>query len=209
MPRHSPSRRTFALLFIPLLAPAAASPRQDGPALTPDKIFAAIGVREGITVCEVGAGDGKMTLAVARLVGPAGRVYSSELGDQRVTSLKEKVADSGLAQISVVSGDVTATNFPDAACDALFMSDVYHHFSDPAAMNASMANALKPGGRAAIADFMPPDKEAPVPADRDNDGMHGVLPDTVAREMKDAGLELVASESGWRWFLSVFSKPKS
>jgi tRNA A58 N-methylase Trm61 len=40
----------------------------------------------------MGAGDGELTLAAARLVGTAGRVYSSELGDGRVKALREKLA---------------------------------------------------------------------------------------------------------------------
>ena len=45
-------------------------------------------------------------------------------------------------------------------------------------------------------------------ADRSKDGMHGVTADTVSRELKDAGLEVVSSEAGaQRWFMVVASKP--
>ena len=210
MTRQGSSLRAAAILFVTLAVPTAVS-AQPGtrPEPTAAQILAAIGVHEGSTVCEIGAGEGQMTLAAAHIVGAGGRVYSSELGDARVKKLQDRVAGSQIAHITVVAGDVASTNFPDAGCDALFMSDVYHHFSDPAAMNASIARALKPGGRAAVLDFTPPGKEAPRPAERGNDGMHGILPETVAREMKDAGLELVSTENGWRWFLSVFSRPKS
>ena len=49
-----------------------------------ERIFEAIAVREGMTVCEMGAGDGQLTLAAARAVGESGRVYTSELGDDQV-----------------------------------------------------------------------------------------------------------------------------
>lgn len=210
MVRHVPSLRAAALLFVTLAVPGATSGQPaTKPSPTAPQILAAIGVHEGSTVCEIGAGDGRMTLAAATIVGAGGRVYSSELGDERVKRLQGLVAGSHSAPITVVAGDVASTNFPDGGCDGLFMSDVYHHFSDPAAMNASILRALKPGGRAAILDFTPPGKEAPRPAERGNDGMHGILPETVAKEMKDAGLDLVSTDSGWRWFLSVFSKPKT
>jgi ubiquinone/menaquinone biosynthesis C-methylase UbiE len=209
MIRHGSSLRAAALLLVTLAVPAS-SRAQAGAKAEPTaaQILAAIGVQEGSTVCEIGAGEGQMTLAAARIVGAGGRVFSSELGDARVKRLQERVAGSELAPITVVAGDVARTNFPDGGCDALFMSDVYHHFSEPAAMNASIARALKPGGRVAVLDFTPPGKEAPRPAERGDDGMHGILPETVAREMTDAGLELVSTERGWRWFLSVFSRPK-
>ena len=105
--------RIPALLLVTLLVPAAASAQGSGP-ITNAQIFDSLDVREGATICEMGAGDGELTLAAARLVGSQGRVYASELGDDRVKTLRAKVADSTLAQITVVAGDPVKTNFPDA-----------------------------------------------------------------------------------------------
>ena len=208
MKLHLRSARLYAL-FVTLLVPAIGVAWQSGSIAT-EKIFEAIGVREGITVCEMGAGDGELTIAAAKAVGATGHVYSSELGDDRVKALRDKVSASGLAQITVVAGDPVKTNFPDAACDALFMRNVYHHFRDPAKIDASIAAALKPGGRVAVVDFTPPGKEAERPEDRGKDGMHGVTAETVSRELKVAGFEPLASETGsQRWFMVVAAKPKS
>ena len=201
-----PVCRAAALSSIVLLA-ANAGRAQQG--TTAEKIFAAIGVREGMTVCEIGAGDGEMSIAAAKLVGEGGRVYTSELGEQRVKKLQQRVTDGRAAQVTVVAGGATQTNFPEAGCDALFMHDVYHHFTEPAAMNASIAASLKPGARAAIVDFTPPPgSHAPTPADRSKDGMHGIGPETLRRELKDAGFEEVSAEVDNRWFMVVVAKPK-
>lgn len=208
MTQHLPSRRTSLLCLITLFIPIAAAAQQSGSTIPAEKIFEAISVRDGSTVCEIGAGDGELSIAASRLVGPGGRVYTSELGDERLKALRSRVAASGVAQITVVAGDAARTNFPEAGCDALFMRNVYHHFSDPAAMNTSIAAALKPGGRLAVVDFTPPAAEAGRAADRANDGMHGVSPESVSREMKEAGFEPVSSELGsQRWFMVVVSKP--
>jgi len=62
----------------------------------------------------------------------------------------------------------------------------------------------------AVVDFTPPGKEAGTPADRGKDGMHGISADSLSRELKEAGLEPVASELGSeRWFMVVVSKPGS
>ncbi|HSL20535.1 MAG TPA: methyltransferase domain-containing protein [Vicinamibacterales bacterium] len=209
MTRRSLIGHVLATLLVTQLVPAAAAAQRSGSTVAVDEIFEAIGVREGVTVCEIGAGDGELSMAAARAVGRGGRVYTSELGETRVASLKERVSESGPAQITVVAGDPSKANFPEAACDALFMRNVYHHFADPGAMNKSIAAALKPGGRVAIVDFTPPGAEAADAADRDEDGMHGVTPESVSRELKDAGLEPVSSERGGdRWFIVVASKPK-
>jgi ubiquinone/menaquinone biosynthesis C-methylase UbiE len=203
-------RAKFLALFVTLLVTAAAAQRSQSASVATERIFEAIGVGPGMTVCEMGAGDGELSIAAAKAVGPEGRIYTSELGDERIKTLRERASASGLTHITVVPGDPGKTNFPEGACDALFMRNVYHHFTDPAQINASISASLRVGGRVAVVDFTPPEKEAERPADRGKDGMHGVMPETVARELKNAGLELVATEDGnERWFMVVAAKPKS
>jgi ubiquinone/menaquinone biosynthesis C-methylase UbiE len=212
MPHHVPSPRTLTLIaFALVIAVVVAAAQRSGSTIATERIFEALDVREGVTVCEIGAGDGEQTLDAARLVGPTGRVYTTELGDDRVKSLRGRVERSGLGQITVLAGDAVKTNFPDGACDALFMRNVYHHFEDPARMNESIVASIKPGGRVAIIDFTPRSgRQAERPSDRDEDSTHGVSPEAVAREMRAAGLEVVSSEEGAeRWFMVVVSRPKS
>jgi ubiquinone/menaquinone biosynthesis C-methylase UbiE len=205
MTLHRLGSRIF--LLVTLLVPAAAAAQ--GSAFDNRQIFEAVGARDGSTICEMGAGDGQLTIAVARIVGPSGRVYASELGPDRVKSLREKVSQSHLEQITVVAGDARQTNFPDGGCDAVFMRNVYHHFADPPAMNASIAAALKPGAVVAVVDFTPPPgSEAACPADRGKDDMHGITLETLTRELKEAGFELIASNASQRSIMVVVSKPK-
>jgi ubiquinone/menaquinone biosynthesis C-methylase UbiE len=202
------SLRVLPALLVTLLIPAAVSAQ--AAAFDTAKIFAAIGVREGATVCEIGAGDGELSIAAAKAVGPQGRIFTSELGEGRLKQLRTRVESANLPQITVVDGDASRTNFAEASCDALFMRNVYHHFLTPSEMNLAIAAALKPGARLAIVDFAPPGAEASCPADRGKDGMHGVTADTVSRELREAGFEAVASESGaQRWFMVVVARPRT
>ena len=92
------------------------------------------------------------------------------------------------------------------------MRNVYHHFADPAAMNRSIADGAQARRDVyAVVDFTPPPGgDAKDPANRGKDGSHGVGPESVSRELKDAGFEAVTSDtSGQRWFLVVVSKAKS
>jgi ubiquinone/menaquinone biosynthesis C-methylase UbiE len=202
-----PSQSMFVALLITVLIPASAAGQ--AAAISNAQLFEALGVRDGATVCEMGAGDGAATLAAARVVGSQGRVFASELGEDRVNALRAKTAGRGLTQITVVSGDPIKTNFPDGACDAVFMRSVYHHFSNPAAMNASIGAALKPGARLGIVDFSPPPgSEAACPADRGKDGMHGITAATLSRELADAGFEPVSSVTVQRAIMIVVAKPQ-
>ena len=200
--RHHIARGCLALL---LLSSVSA---QSSNSISSEQIFKALELREGMTVCEIGAGSGALTLAAAKIVGPTGRVFTNELGDDRVKKLRGAVDAAAVTNVTVVAGAAETTNFPAAACDALFMRDVYHHLPNPAAVHASIAASLRPGARVAVVDFTPPNAEAATPADRSKDGMHGVMPDTVAAEMKAAGFEVVSTERGQRWFLVVLQRPR-
>jgi ubiquinone/menaquinone biosynthesis C-methylase UbiE len=173
------------------------------------RLIEALNLQAGSTVAEIGAGDGEITVIVAKHVGPTGRVFTTELGNDRVNKLKEAVTRAKAGNVTVLEAHATQSNLPDGCCDALFMRSVYHHFEDPAAMNRSFLDALRAGGRLAVMDFAPPPGgEASNPADRDQDGHHGVTSDTVLGELTRAGFERVQVESGKeRNFLVVVRKP--
>ena len=201
------SQIIFASLSVTLLVPVATSAQSS--AFRNQQIFDAVGAREGSVMCEMGAGDGELAVAAARIVGPSGRVFASELGDDRVRTLRERVAQSRLEQITIIAGDARRTNLPDGGCDGLYMRNVYHHFADPPAMNASIAAALKPGAVLAVVDFTPPPgSEAACPADRGKDGMHGITLETLSRELKEAGFELISANASQRAIMVVVSKPR-
>ena len=193
-------------LLVPGVASAPVLAAQNN-GLATTRIFEALALRQGAAVCEMGAGNGELSLEAADRVGAQGHVYASEIGGN-VKGLEDKVAAAKRPQIQVVTGAAERTNFPDGACDAVFMRNVYHHFEAPAVMNASIAAALKPGGRLAVVDFgPPPGSEAPTPADRDQDGTHGVTAPTVTRELTAAGFDVIATETGsGRAFMVVATK---
>jgi ubiquinone/menaquinone biosynthesis C-methylase UbiE len=171
------------------------------------KLIELLRLQPGAAVAEIGAGDGKLTLALARQVGPAGRVFSNELGADKVRRLREAVEKGSAGNVTVVDGKEKDPGLADACCDAIVLRDVYHHLDDPPAMNASFLRALRPGGRVAIVDFTPPGAVAP-PGGRARDGFHGVTAEVVGKELKEAGFEIVATEApGNRWFIVVAGKP--
>ena len=173
------------------------------------KLIEVLQLKSGSVVAEIGAGGGELTVALARHVAPSGRVYTSELGTERVTKLRDAVTKSGVGNIQVIEGQDAQANLSDGCCDAVFMRNVYHHFGDPATMNASIFKALKPGGRVAVIDFTPRTKAAIAPpGKRGDDASHGVSVDVVSNELKAAGFQIVTTEDrGERWFLVVGAKP--
>lgn len=184
---------TLVVLFVLSLPVVSCSQNTDDDA---DWLIEVLNLKEGSTAAEIGAGDGSLTLAMARHVGSAGQVYSSELGADSVAFLQNVIDESNLANVTVVEGHPTQTNFPEACCDALFMRRVYHHFDDPESMNQSIGESLKIGGRLAVIDFAPSGTEKDDPGERDCSSFehHGVTEETVVDELKKAGFQLVSSE---------------
>jgi ubiquinone/menaquinone biosynthesis C-methylase UbiE len=167
----------------------------------------------GMVVADVGAGFGAWTVRLARVVGPAGHVFATDIGAAQIASLKAYSATEGLTNVTVVEGAERSTNLPAACCDAILVRDAYHHFTQPDAMVQSLAASLRPGGRLALIDFPPrPNSEVPagVPADRLG---HGVPPAVVVSEVGRA-LQHVRTIERWApdsqrtdLFLVLFRKP--
>jgi ubiquinone/menaquinone biosynthesis C-methylase UbiE len=171
-------------------------------------LVSALDVHASSVIADIGAGpDGLLTIPMARHVGPSGHVYATELGTA-VKDLRALVDKTGLENIDVIEGDPARTNLPPNCCDGVFVRFVYHHFADPPAMNASLRQALKPGGKLAIIDFAPNGPEATTPADRAGGKTHGVTAATVTRELEGAGFEpLTTQPQEKRVFLVVVRKP--
>lgn len=187
------------------VAPARA---QDEFASDAAHLVTALKLQPGQTVADIGAGRGQLAAALAREVGPSGRVYATELSEDRLRDLRG-LADS-TENLSVVEAKTTSTNLPDGCCDALVLRRVYHHFADPKQMNSSLLASLKPGGLLAIIDFPPDGSESKDPADRDTGGHHGVTSATVVRELGQAGFEVVGGEEriGSDRYLVVVRRPE-
>lgn len=186
-----------------LLAGLATLPASPGHASAQDdfasdaaRLVAALKLHDGATVADIGAGGGQLTVALARQVGPSGRVYATELDEDRLRDIREATDSAGLKNVSVLEAHATRTNLPDRCCDALVLRRVYHHIDDPESMNVSLWEALKPGGLLAIIDFNPDSAESTDPANRDTGDQHGVTPETVVRELGQAGFEVVDVEKG-------------
>ena len=180
-------------MLVTFTGPATA---QDEFASDAERLVPAIQLQAGQTVADIGAGRGQLAVELAREVGPSGRVYATELEEDRRRDIREAAKSAGLKNVEVLEARATNTNLPEQCCDALVMRRVYHHIGNPTLMNASLLASLKPGGFLAIIDFPPDSTESADPNGRDDGEQHGVTAATVARELGEAGFEVVSVEQG-------------
>lgn len=182
----------FALLFLLTTISTACAQAPDN-SNDINWLIDVLELKEGSVVADIGAGEGEQTLAIARHIGPEGKIYSTELGSESVAELRNAVENAKTNNITVLEGHPKRTNLPEQCCDAIYLRRVYHHFNDPASMNKSLYQSLKAGGRLAVIDFEPRGTES-EPSGRDAGGTHGVTNETVVEELKKAGFTLISSE---------------
>ena len=173
------------------------------------RLAAELGIDGDEQVAEIGAGSGKLTVAIAQRL-PRGRMYSTELGYDKLNDIRTAVSSAGLRNVDVRAGAPLTTNLPDDCCDAIFMRTVYHHFTDPPAMVEALHAALKPGGQLAIIEFEPRGLwRFLAPEDVPQRGGHGVPEQMLMREVTSSGqFRHVRTVDDWvgRLYLIVFGR---
>jgi ubiquinone/menaquinone biosynthesis C-methylase UbiE len=167
----------------------------------PGRLAAALGIRPGMHVADIGAGSGALAIALAEVVGNGGQVYATELSAARRSEIERRIKHTSASNVRVVAASLDDTGLPDGCCDAVYMRAVFHHIDDENAFAASVARTLRPGGRVAVIDF-PPGTLWFHGAD------HGVQSHAVVNAFTAAGLRLRQRLDDWGggMFLLVFER---
>jgi len=148
----------------------------------PDRVVAALALRPGDRVADLGAGGGYFTFRLAEAVGPEGRVMAVDVDPDMLAYIREESAERGLRQVVTVEAAPEQSNLPVDSVDLVFVSNTFHHLPDPPAYFARLRQALRPGGRVAVVEL----REGGFPPG------HFTSPEQVRADMAAAGYERVA-----------------
>jgi ubiquinone/menaquinone biosynthesis C-methylase UbiE len=118
------------------------------------EMVAALKIRPGQTVADVGAGSGAVSGPLAIATGPKGVMYAVDIDKGLLTHIADRATQQKLTNIRTVLGQFADPRLPEPV-DLAFMNDVLHHVEDRAGFLKALASYLKPGGRLAIVDFIP------------------------------------------------------
>ncbi len=119
----------------------------------PTKAIAALKLRQGQIVADVGAGSGYYTMLLRAAVGLRGRVYATDIQPEMLALIRRKIETRRLSNVELVLGTPTESRLPDGAIDLALMVDVYHELAQPQVFLQSLKRALKPDGRLVLIEF--------------------------------------------------------
>ncbi len=156
----------------------------------PAEIMAALAVKPGERVADVGAGSGYFTLRLAEAVGDAGRVWALDIRQEMLDHIAGRLREAELANVELKLVPPDDPQLPAGGVDTILMVDTIHYVQDRASYARKLAAALAPGGRVVVIDFRydPTAKREFAPPIEQQ-----VPQETLDREMAAAGLAVVAS----------------
>jgi predicted methyltransferase len=127
------------------------------------EVFSFAGLFPGAKVADIGAGEGWLTVRLARAVGPSGRVYAVDIDQRALKVLRERLREEKFNNIEVVEGAVDDPRLPRESLDAVITMLAYHEMSAYDAMLQHICESLKPTGRLVLVEptsrLVSPDRE--------------------------------------------------
>jgi ubiquinone/menaquinone biosynthesis C-methylase UbiE len=137
------------------------------------------GTNPGMTVADIGAGEGYYTLKLAARVGKSGRVLAQDVIPEVRNRLANRVTRENLDNVSVKLGAFADPKLPANSFDRIFMVHMYHEIGEPYEFLWRLRPALRVGGRVILVD-----------ANRTTD-KHGTPPALLDCELEAVGYRRV------------------
>jgi len=123
--------------------------------LQPEKVMDIIGIKSGMIIGEVGAGEGYFTYKIAKRVGSSGYVYANDIREDDLQSIQKKCNTENITNILTILGKVEDPMFPSNKMDMVFMSYVFHMLEKPKDLLMNIIPSLKKGATLVILDIDP------------------------------------------------------
>ena len=156
------------------------------------EVFAALALKPGMVVADVGAGTGLFTRLFSPLVGKEGKVYAADISDEFVAHIERLAEQQKQENIIGVVCEADDVKLAPNSVDLVFICDTYHHFEFPQKTLASIYKALKPGGQIVLIDFI---RKEGVSSEWTL-GHVRAGQEVFTKEIKDAGFKQIDEKKG-------------
>jgi ubiquinone/menaquinone biosynthesis C-methylase UbiE len=159
----------------------------------PAKLMAALHLKPGMTVCDLGCGNGFYTLKLAEAVGPTGKILAVDIQKEMLDMLNKRSAKAGVKNIVPILGDEADPRLPDGVVDLMLIVDTYHEIDRPVEMLAAIRKSLSKTGRMVLVEFRAEDVNVPIKI------LHKMSKAQINKEIPANGFKLVEQFDGLPW----------
>jgi ubiquinone/menaquinone biosynthesis C-methylase UbiE len=139
-------------------------------------------IKEGMSIADIGAGEGYYTVRLSPIVGRTGRVLAQDIVPQTMEALGRRIQRERLDNVVLKLGQPNDPQVPDASFDRVLLIHMYHEIERPSEFLWNLRDSLKRGGTIIVVD-----------ADRPTN-QHGTPPRLLVCEFNALGLELTRFE---------------
>ncbi len=157
-----------------------------------------LGVKPGMTICDMGCGNGFYSVQLAKMVGPTGRVLCVDIQPEMLRLLERRAVDQGVDNIVPILGAVHDPRLPKASVDLILMVDVYHEFSHTEQMLRNKHASHKPDGQIALLEYRAEDPNVPIKP------LHKMSKKQIIKEFSPNGFRLVREFNRLPWQHMMF-----
>ena len=126
----------------------------------PDEVIAALGLKAGETLADIGAGSGYFTFRFARKVGDSGRVFAVDINSDMIIYMNRYIREKKVKNVTTILSAPDDPLLQDSSINRFFICDTWHHIQNRPQYIALMKKMLKPGGQIVIVDYKK--KQLPV-----------------------------------------------
>lgn len=109
-------------------------------------------IRPGMSVADIGAGEGYYTVRLSPLVGRKGRVLAEDIVPETRDDLALRVQREGLDNVAVKLGKAADPMLPTRSFDRIFLVHMYHEVTEPYEFLWNLREGLKPDGLVIVVD---------------------------------------------------------
>jgi predicted methyltransferase len=128
-----------------------------------EEVMELAALKPGMSVADVGAGEGYYTVRLAPVVGARGRVLAEDILPQVRDALTDRVQRENLDNVAVKLGAPDDPMLPAQSFDRVFLVHMYHEVESPYAFLWHMRDGVKPGGLVVVVDSDRPVKRHGIP----------------------------------------------
>jgi SAM-dependent methyltransferase len=147
-----------------------------------EAVIRRLGIRRGLVVADIGAGDGYYVARLAPRLGPAGKVLAVDIEPKYLAELRQRVAKAGWTNVEVIEGAPHDPRLPANGVDVAILIHMYHEIEQPFGLLYHLALAMKPRGLVGIVDLDGPTDQ------------HGTPPGLLRCEVEALGFRRIRLE---------------